>query len=219
MELEMLQVSQDSDGIRYHFTASFSEGIHLLSGSDASAKTLLLSLLTGKNAPDHGEIRFLGYDIMALGRAYQNHLAYFSRFPLFPDSFTLSHYLIYTGILQRLEPDQARGKAFSLIRRFGLENFAGQTLGELPSAIKKRVLLANTLHSEAPVLLLDKPFTYASADDLDWMFPHLLKLRERKIILMSVEREHLMDKIPHRTLYLENGTILPEACLREKTPV
>lgn len=213
MELKMLQVSQESGGRIYRFSTSFSEGIHILSGSDANAKTLLLKLLTGRKPPDHGEIRFLGYNIIALGRAYQNHLAYLSRFPLFPDSFSLSHYLIYTGILQRLEPERARAKAASLMSCFDLDAYAGQPLGSLPDPVKKRVLLVNTLHSEAPILLLDNLFSYVSANSDAWVFAHLQVMRERKIILISAQQAALPDEFPHRTLYLEDGSI------REKAPV
>ncbi|WP_434310529.1 ATP-binding cassette domain-containing protein [Hominifimenecus sp. rT4P-3] len=207
MELEVIQVSQTSCGHHYTFSASFSEGIHLLSGSDTGIKTQFLKILTGTKKPECGNIYFLGYDIFTLGRAYQNHLAYFSRFPLFPGSFSLSHYLIYTGLLQRLEPDQARGKASVLLQTFELSSYADKTLDKLSESVRKRVLLINTLHSEAPILLLDQLFCYMDDSDLPWVLPHLVSLQKKKIILISVEDTQIFDGISHQTYLFENGSV------------
>lgn len=207
MELEVIQVSQTSCGHHYTFSASFSEGIHLLSGSDTGIKTHFLNFLTGKKKPECGNIYFLGYDIFTLGRAYQNHLAYFSRFPLFPGSFTLSHYLIYTGLLQRLEPEQARGKASTLLQRFQLSSYADKTLDELSEPIKKRILLVNTLYSEAPILLLDRLLCYTDDTDWSWMLPHLGNLQKKKIILISLEDTRTLEPLSCQTYLFENGSV------------
>ena len=140
---------------------------------------------TLKNPPEAGQIRFLGYDIFLLGRAYQNHLAYFSQYPLFPDSFPLAHFLLYSALLQRLEPDQARKKARRLLETFGLTDWTACPLGQLPVSLRRRVLLINTLWSEAPVYLLSQPFSYAAPEDEGWLRSRLREVQESKIVLLS----------------------------------
>lgn len=210
MKLELLQVTQSSQSCRYSFSASFSEGLHLLTGPDPAAADTLLRLLTGRKPPEQGQIRFLGYDIFLLDRAYQNHLAYFSRYPLFPDSFPLLHYLIYSAILQRLEPRQAKEKAMKLLKDFHLVSYAFRSLGSLPNELRKRVLLINTLWSEAPIYLLQHPLAYAAPEDMPWLCARLQAIRRSKIVLISEPKAHLLEGLSWQVCPLPAGTPLPD---------
>ena len=210
MKLELLQATQSLQGYRYSLSASFSEGLYLLTGPDPAAADALLYLLTGRRPPEQGQVRFLGYDIFLLGRAYQNHLAYFSRYPLFPDSFPLLHFLIYSAILQRLEPKQAKEKAMRLLKDFHMASYAFRSLGSLPEPLKNRVLLINTLWSEAPIYLLRHPLAYAGPEDLPWLCARLQAVRRSKIVLVSEPDAHLFPGLSWQVCPLPAGVPLPD---------
>ncbi len=207
MKLECQQVIQTAQHRCFSFSVSFSEGIHLLTGPDTMAAGTLLRLLTGRRPPQQGQIRFLDYDIFLLGRSYQNHLSYFARYPLFPGSFPLEHFLIYSGLLQRLPSDAAREKARRLLDQFRLTAYSACPLGQLPKGLRRRLVLANTLFSEAPVYLLRHPFALAAPEDFPWLAHRLEAIRQSKIVILSEPDPAVLAGIPCRIYRLGNGTI------------
>lgn len=204
MKLECLQVTPTSFSGCFSFSASFSEGIHLLTGPDMAAADALLDLLTGRCPPSQGQILFLGYDIFLLGRAYQNHLAYFSRYPLFPDSFPLRHFLLYANLLQRLPPEPAQAKADRLLEQLHLAAFAACPLGQLSSQARRQVRLAVTLSSEAPVYLLRRPFSFADPECRPGILRRLEAVAKKKIVLLTEPDPSLLRGLDFRLCPVEN---------------
>ncbi len=207
VKLECQQVIQTSQHRCFSFSVSFSEGIHLLTGPDTFAAGTLLCLLTGCHLPQRGQILFLDYDIFLLGRAYQNHLAYFSRYPLFPGSFPLRHFLIYSGLLQRMSPELAQEKAGHILDQLQLSAYASCPLEQLPKELRRRVVLANTLFSEAPVYLLRRPFALAAPEDRPWLTARLEAIRQSKIVVLSEPDPSVLSGVPCQVYRLENGAI------------
>lgn len=162
-----------------------SEGIHCICSRHAATLHQLFQYLTALSTPPKGHVRFLNYDVFKLGEAYRNHLSYFGRYPFFPDTFPLFHYLTYTSLLQRLPSDAAKQKADGLIWEIELNSERHSPLSALSPETLKRIDLYQTVLSEAPILILnDQHFPAPNSPDYNKMLSILSSSAETKIIII-----------------------------------
>jgi len=207
MKLELLHISKQKDCILQDITAEFAEGIHGLFGPDMAAKKQLFRYIEALEKPEYGQVRFLEYDVMDLGIAYRNHLAYLGRYPLYPETFSVYHYLVHTSLLQRLTIQEARQKALHILRDFGMEEIRDYTLDRLPESVACRLNLMQTLLSEAPILLLEDPLRGLCDGDCHLTLNILGKYIDQKIILIAAKEEAPFKALPLVSYDLAAGVL------------
>jgi len=207
MKLELLHISTQKDCILQDITAEFAEGIHGLFGPDVAAKKQLFCYMEALGKPECGQARFLEYDVMVLGIAYRNHLAYLDRYPLYPETFSAYHYLVHTSLLQRLTIQEARQKALHILRDFGMEEIRDCTLDKLPEFVACRLNLLQTLLSEAPILLLEEPLRGLCEADCRLALDILEKYKDQKIILIAAKEEAPYKALPLVSYRLTDGIL------------
>lgn len=129
----------------------------LLEGANGSGKTTLLRILCGIRLPDVGEVRWCGKDIQNLRAEYYGHIAH------------VGH---KDGVKQELTPyenlrvAQAMMGSFHLqetidtvLDRFGLSGYEDSLTRNLSAGQQRRLSLARLLVINAPLWILDEPFT------------------------------------------------------------
>jgi ABC-type Mn2+/Zn2+ transport system ATPase subunit len=122
-------------------------------GPNGGGKTTLFRLLTGELAPSAGTLRRPA----RVGVVPQTDRSRLD----FPVS---AHDVALMGAASRLpwwgRPSRAdRAAAHAALERVGLHEHAGRTFGELSGGQRQRVLVARALVQDAPLVLLDEPFT------------------------------------------------------------
>ena len=219
MKIELSNIPFMSNEISADNHIDFPEGIHCICCRDSSILQQLFLYLTASASPASGHVRFLNYDVCALGEAYKNHLSYFRRYPLFPGTFPLFPYLTYTSLLQRLPANSAKQKAETLIRKMNLTADRNSLLSTLDFNTLNRIDLYQTLLSEAPIFILDdKYFPALNSSDYKEMQSILSAAVESKIIIilhqlnthkirskeyLSIEKEDPLPDLPHTTYVFE----------------
>lgn len=211
MELQCNHIYHNATWPLTDIQVTFSEGITCILGDDREGKRLLQQLLTARQHPQQGQISFLGYDIAALGQAYLNHLSYPSQYPLYPPTLSLRHYLIHTSLMQRLSARAACQKAEALLWELGMPDLGSLTLNELPDSLRRRVLLLQTLRSEAPILILDEPFRHIGPGERRHMEDILAQYLEEKIILIFTQKEDPFPDLPCCFYTLHKGRLTPKS--------
>lgn len=96
---------------------------------------------------------------------------------------------------------QARLRAATLLRGFGLEGFEGSRPDNLSGGMRQRVAFARTLLSGKPVLALDEPFAsldaFTRAEMQEWLAQALAQ-EGRTVLLVSHDTEealYLADRV------------------------
>lgn len=147
-------------------TASFEVGpstICALVGVNGSGKSTLFKAIMGFVEPSAGLVRICGMPVTeALKRGA---IAYVPQsedidwdFPVLVEDVVLMGRYGHMGFL-RIAGSEDKRMVDQAIERVGLTDYRRRQIGELSGGQRKRVFLARALAQNAPIILLDEPFT------------------------------------------------------------
>jgi zinc/manganese transport system ATP-binding protein len=143
-------------------------------GANGAGKTTLLQAIAGLIAPRHGSVEIAGAQVPA-------ELAYLPQsdsidrdFPISVLEFAALGGWARIGAFGRVPPE-LRSRGMTALRAVGLDEIAGQMLGELSVGQFRRALFARVIVQDAAIVLLDEPFAGVDAATSD----DLLKLLQR----------------------------------------
>jgi heme exporter protein A len=131
-----------------------------VAGANGSGKTSLLRILCGLLTPTAGEVLWNGARIESLKEDYARHVVYLGHAPAVKDELTSAENLRVACVLAGLSatPEQTR----DALARFAVP--ADRPVRQLSQGQRRRAALARlNLSWQAPVWLLDEPFTALDA--------------------------------------------------------
>ena len=145
------------------FTASIPAGQRLaLVGRSGAGKSTLLNLMSGMDAPDHGQVRIDGREITAMAERERTlyrrrHIGFiFQFFNLIP-TLTVEENLLLPLQLNGVLDGSGRGRAARLLSQVGLADRAGSFPEQLSGGEQQRVAIARALVHGPGLLLADEP--------------------------------------------------------------
>jgi glycine betaine/proline transport system ATP-binding protein len=200
--------------------------ILVLMGLSGSGKSTLLRAVNGLNPVCRGEVRVLDGDKMTsvtnaapdtLRRLRLNTIAMvFQQFGLLPwrtvrDNVGLGLELAGQSVEQR------RAKVDAQLALVNLSQWADRKVGELSGGMQQRVGLARAFVTEAPILLMDEPFSALDPLIRSKLQDELLDLQERlkrTIVFVSHDLDEAF-KLGDRIALMEGGRIVQCGTARE----
>lgn len=160
-----------------------------LIAKNGTGKSTLLSILTGKEDYDSGEI------------VYQNGIkvGYLEQSPKFnPDESVLAACFNHNGQEEKVL------KAKQILTQLRI-NDLNQPMGELSGGQQKRVALANILINEPDMLILDEPTNHLDIEMTEWLEGFIA--RGNKTLLMVTHDRFFLDRVCSVILELDDQTI------------
>jgi heme exporter protein A len=140
-----------------NFTVAAGTCLHV-AGPNGAGKTSLQRILCGLLQPTAGEVRYRGTGIRTLREEYWQALAYVGHHNGVKDDLSAEENVFFAAALagRVAHRDEVR----SALAAVGLAGFEAQLARHLSQGQKRRVALARLfLASQAPVWILDEPFT------------------------------------------------------------
>jgi heme exporter protein A len=134
-------------------------------GANGSGKTTLLRTLCGLFTPDSGDIRWKGESTRRLGEDYRRDLLYFGHLNGIKADLTGIENLRVAATLDGDRVDESA--IWAALARIGLVGFEDLPTRMLSQGQKKRVALARLILSNAPLWVLDEPFTALDVGAVD----------------------------------------------------
>lgn len=169
---------------------SISEGQRVgLIAQNGTGKSTLLSVLTGKEGCDKGEI------------IYRKDLkvGYLEQQPSFdPNESVLDACFNHHGNADLVL------KAKQILTQLKISNLS-QPMGELSGGQQKRVALSNVLILEPDFLILDEPTNHLDLEMIEWLEGFLS--RGNKTLLMVTHDRYFLDRVCNLILELDDQTI------------
>ena len=180
-----------------------------LIGPNGCGKTTLMLMLAGLLRPDAGEVKVAGRDPVVEGAAARRHLGWMPDVLGTWDSLTCEETLTTFGRAYGQSREEARARAFDLLRTVHLAEYAAQPARVLSRGQKQRLSLARALVHDPDVLILDEP-----ASGLD---PRSrIELRELvrslaasgKAVLISSHVLSELDEMVDSAVFMSKGSTL-----------
>jgi ABC-type multidrug transport system ATPase subunit len=190
-------------------------------GPNGMGKSTLLSVMAGVLAPQHGHAAIDGIrrrqspdDELALRRR----TVYLPDRPWLPGVRTGREFLLSVGRLYDVADDRLMPHAERLLALFDLEQQGDNPIRSYSSGQQKKVALAAALVTEAPVLLLDEPFSGGLDPAGILALKRILQRRVREqggtVVLTSPVPE-IADEIADRIVILRDGEVIACDTLEE----
>ncbi len=183
-------------------------------GPNGMGKTTLLGVLSGALSPYRGSVSIGG---LVRRRSIAEELEIRRKAVYLPDKcwlpgqLTGREFLLGVGRLYDIEHERLMDHAERLLQLFELTENADSPIRGYSSGQQKKIALCSALVTEAPVFLLDEPFSGgldpAGILALRRVLRHLVKSRRATIVLTSPVPE-LVEEVADRVLLLREGRVL-----------
>ena len=160
-----------------------------LVAKNGTGKSTLLSVITGKEGYDSGEI------------IYRNDLrtGYLEQSPLFDENESV----LDACFNHHGDPERVL-KAKQILTQLHISNLE-QPMGQLSGGRQKRVALANVLITDPDLLILDEPTNHLDLEMIEWLEGYLN--RGNKTLLMVTHDRFFLDRVCNIILELDDNTI------------
>jgi len=135
----------------------------MLEGRNGSGKTSLLRILCSIRLPDAGAVWWCGEEVQRLGPDYHEQLSYVGHKDGIKQDLTPEENLRMARALGRPSPELDIPEALELFGLYGFEDVPTRTLS---AGQQRRVALARLVATEAPLWILDEPFTSLDRDGI-----------------------------------------------------
>ena len=172
------------------------EWLHV-QGENGSGKTSLLRMLATLSPPPEGEIHWKNTPVRELGEDYRRDMLFLGHHGAVKEELTPFENLMFAAQLDGAPLDEFT--AMQALARFGLRGRADLGVRFLSAGQKRRVLLARLAVRQAPLWILDEPFTALDVKAVDML---------SGLIEEHLAAQGLVILTSHQSMPLPNGRIL-----------
>jgi ABC-type multidrug transport system ATPase subunit len=183
-------------------------------GPNGMGKSTLLSAMGGVLQPQHGYVAVAGLkrrgsveDEIAIRRL----AVYLPDHPWLPANRTGREFLLSVGQLYDVSVDRVMDHAQRLLALFELSDQADSPIRSYSGGQQKKIALCSALVTEAPILLLDEPFSGGLDPSGLLALKRVLQRRVRDqgatVVLTSPVPE-IVEEIADRVIILRNGEVI-----------
>jgi ABC-2 type transport system ATP-binding protein len=185
-----------------------------LLGPNGSGKTTLIRLLCAYFPPTSGSVRVAGYDTRTASLEVRRRLGYaLEGVVLYPD-LTVRDFLRFVQVVKQASAQEVEGT----ITRCGLADWLHRRIGTLSKGYRQRVVLAQALLGNPPLLILDEP-TASMDPEMAVRIRALIKsFAGTRTVVLSTHALAEASALCHRVLVLHQGRILAQGTPQELFP-
>ena len=190
LDIQNLSKSFGTQTLFHNISFSIPEGQRVgLIAKNGTGKSTLLSILTGKESQDEGNIIFK----RDLTMGFLEQSPHFN-----PDDTVLEACFNHNGNEEKIL------KAKQILTQLKITDLA-QPIKELSGGQQKRVALANVLITNPDLLILDEPTNHLDLDMIIWLEGFLS--RGNKTLLMVTHDRYFLDRVCNSIIELDNSMI------------
>jgi ABC-2 type transport system ATP-binding protein len=175
-------------------------------GPNGAGKTTAMRIALGVLEPDSGDVRWHGEPVT---REHQRRFGYMPEERGLYPKMRVDRHLRYLAELHGRDRAAAGGAAAHWIERLGIAERAEQRIEELSLGNQQRVQLAAALVHDAPVLILDEPFSGLDPIGTDVMSAVLAeRAADGAAVIFSSHQLELVERICDRVAIVDRGRIV-----------
>ncbi|MGB9814429.1 MAG: ABC transporter ATP-binding protein [Thermoplasmata archaeon] len=193
------------DNINFNISMN---GIVAIIGKNGAGKTTLVRILATQLLPTRGSAFINGFNVVDEADRVREIIAAVPQearaVPWLTPLQTVSSYLMWRGLSYR----ESRERSKDVLRTLGLESVENEKNRKLSGGMKRKVLVATVISSDAPVIFLDEPTTgldYISRKEL-WEI--LQSMKYNRLIILTTHYLEEAEVLGDRVGILDRGKLL-----------
>jgi len=183
-------------------------------GPNGSGKSTLLGVMAGTLAPIKGRVEVNGLQRRSSidnEKNIREQVVYLPDTPWLPESNTGREFILGVGRLYNVDEDRLFDHAQKLLDLFDLSEKGDQTISSYSTGQRKKIGLCSGLITDAPIMILDEPFSGGLDSSgllaLQQVLKHLAE-RDDTTIVMAVPVPELVEDLADRIAIIQDGQIL-----------
>ena len=178
-----------------------------LLGPNGAGKTTLISIMAGLNRPDSGQVKVMGYDVVADYRLARRNLGVVPQELVFDPFFTVRETLrIQSGYFGLRDNGDWIDE---VMESLGLLDKADVNTRALSGGMKRRVLVAQALVHKPPVIVLDEPTAGVDVELRQTLWKFIAGLnRDGHTIVLTTHYLEEAESLCNRIAMLKGGQVV-----------
>jgi ABC-2 type transport system ATP-binding protein len=179
-----------------------------LIGPSGAGKTTLLRLLAGYRIPDEGSVAINGHSTLHNSLSARQAIGYLSEKDPIYSEMRVMEYLTFRARLKGLKGRPRQKRLRELMGRCGLAGLERALMGKLSKGEVRRVLLADCLVGDPPVILMDEPTLGLDPGNADRIRGLLAHLRGDHTVVFSSHDMAEAQALCGRVLVMNRGRLV-----------
>ena len=184
--------------------------IAALIGANGSGKTTTMRMISTVLTPDEGTVLVNGIDVHKNVEAARKQIGLM----LGGDAALLKRFsarenIAYYGVMQGMAKSEIDARTDYLIKMLNMEAYADKRVEHFSRGMRQKVLLAQTLVHNPPILLLDEPSTgldiYAAIEIQNVI---MKSCEESKTVIISSHNMNEIEKLCDYAIIIDHGRVL-----------
>ncbi len=190
--------------------------VFALLGPNGAGKTTTVRILATLVAPDGGQARVAGHDVVAQRREVRHRISLTGQYAAVDELQTGRENLKMIARLLQLSGAQANARAGELLARFDLVEAADRRVATYSGGMRRRLDLAASLLGHPEVLFLDEPTTGLDPRSRQATWQVVAELAASGItVFLTTQYLEEADSLADRIAVLDGGAIVAEGTAHE----
>lgn len=181
-----------------------------LLGPNGAGKTTTILMLLGLTEPYSGVALINGMDCARNPIEVKSIVGYLPDNVGFYSDMTGRQNLEFTGKLNGLSDEEAKGRAEELLKRVGMEEAADQKAGTYSKGMKQRLGIADVLMKDPQIIIMDEPTLGIDPEGMRELLRLMKELSEEdgRTLLISSHQLYQIQQICDRVGIFVNGNLI-----------
>src|SRR5215470_11134565 len=185
-------------------------------GPNGAGKTTAVRILTTVLAPDAGQARVLGLDVVRQAEEVRAVIGLAGQYAAVDENLTGRENLRLVGRLTHQPRPSIAARAEELLDRFGLTSAAGRPVRTYSGGMRRRLDLAAALVHRPAVLFLDEPTTGLDPNGRSELWALIGQLvADGATVLLTTQYLEEADRVADYIVLVDRGQIIAEGTAGE----
>ena len=189
-------------------------------GPSGGGKSTFLRCLNLLETPTSGKILIEGEDITNkdadIDKLRQKMGMVFQQFNLFPHLNVMDNIILAPVQTKRMTKEQAKQKAYELLKKVGLEDRANSFPNQLSGGQKQRIAIVRALAMEPDIMLFDEPTSALDPEMVGEVLNVMKELADDGMTMVVVTHEMSFAKeVASKVLFMDGGIIAESGTPKE----
>ena len=184
-------------------------------GPNGAGKSTTMKMLSGNLAPNEGEIRINGFDLLDHPKQAKTEIGYLPEQPPLYKEMTVDEYLAYCARLHRIKRRQIPDAVKLAKTRCGLMESGRRLIGNLSKGYQQRVGIAQAIIHSPKIIILDEPTVGLDPNQIREIRNLIIELGKRHGIILCTHILPEVEAICNRVQIIHKGQLVYEADMED----